>query len=123
MTAATTCPYDALQVDPATSKYYPRHLTAEPRLPITFEKEPNVHQTGWAAFACSLRNSRRRSSARNRCEILFLSSARISAYVSPPLSRGSKTASQPNLPSPRAGTMWPSVRPSNRTGSCPGPAE
>lgn len=41
-------------------------------------------------------------------------------YVSP-VSSASKTGSHPNLGGPRAGTIFPSVRPSNKTGSVPGP--
>ena len=41
------------------------------------------------------------------------------AYVNP-VPRGSKTASQPNTLGPLAGTIVPSVLPSNKTGSDPG---
>lgn len=40
------------------------------------------------------------------------------AYVNP-VPRGSKTASQPNTLGPLAGTIVPSVLPSNKTGSDP----
>ena len=39
-------------------------------------------------------------------------------YVNP-VSSASKTGSHPNLGGPRAGTIFPSVQPSNKTGSVP----
>lgn len=39
-----------------------------------------------------------------------------------PVPSTSKTGFQPNLPAPRGGTIFPSVRPSNSIGSVPGPA-
>mmetsp|Transcript_50782 Transcript_50782/g.124762 ORF Transcript_50782/g.124762 Transcript_50782/m.124762 type:complete len:218 (-) Transcript_50782:56-709(-) len=52
---------------------------------------------------------------RPRCEMAFLASSLISAYVSPFDSAGSNTGSQPKLCGPRAGTMVPSVRPRKST--------
>ena len=45
----------------------------------------------------------------------------MATYVRP-VSSASKTGSHPKLGGPRAGTILPSVRPSKRTGSVPGPA-
>lgn len=55
------------------------------------------------------------------CEMVFLMSLSISAYVSWKPS-GWKTGSQPKSGGPRAGTMAPSVRPTNVMGSASGPA-
>lgn len=52
--------------------------------------------------------------------MVFLMPLSISAYVSAKPS-GSNIGSHPNWLSPRAGTMRPAVRPTNTTGSTPGP--
>jgi hypothetical protein len=63
----------------------------------------------------------------NHHQLLMLATAGNSAededetYVNP-VSSASNTGSHPNLGGPRAGTILPSVRPSKRIGSVPGPA-
>jgi hypothetical protein len=65
--------------------------------------------------------ARSRPHTTHLCDIVFFTSLSISAYVSAKPS-GWKMGSQPKSGGPLAGTMQPSVRPTNVMGSAPGPA-
>ena len=56
------------------------------------------------------------------CDIVFLVALSISLYVCSNPS-GWKIGSHPKMVSPLAGTIFPGVRPTNTSGSMPGPAE